>query len=103
MPTNISTPIWRCDLCGNGHADRLDLAEQCESAPLPPVLADGTPLLSANKGHFTLTPLSPTAKTDTLVKPFAGSRPGHHRHYRSSSANWTVSDKDLSPALPGFL
>lgn len=59
MPTNVSTPIWRCDLCGTTLGENFNRAELCESAPVPAQLPDGSPLLRLDKGGFSLVPLEP--------------------------------------------
>lgn len=104
MPTNVSTPIWRCDLCQNTHGDRLDLAERCESAPIPPTL-DGMPYLVTRQDRFELVTLTDTGRVDTRVSPWSEVA-GHHRVYSApgrSDQRFTISDKNVGPALPGYV
>jgi Mrp family chromosome partitioning ATPase len=45
MPTNVSTPIWRCDICGARFGEDRAAAQRCEDAGTPVVLPDGELLL----------------------------------------------------------
>lgn len=104
MPTNVSTPIWACDLCGAKHGERLDLAERCESVPLPEVLPAGTPILTAWAGRFELARLAATGRIETDIR-WGRTTPGHHREYQYQGPRdrIDVSGRDLLPGLPGFL
>jgi Mrp family chromosome partitioning ATPase len=49
MPTDISTPIWVCAICGERFGNNLDAAARCESAGIPPFLPDGELLLQYSR------------------------------------------------------
>lgn len=107
MPTNVTTPLWRCDACGTTHGERLDLAELCESAPVPDELPEGTPLLASVNSKLALMPLRATGRIETDVTPYQLVA-GHHRQYEAShpaspSSAWAVTDKKLAPAEPGHV
>lgn len=112
MPTNVSTPIWRCDVCGTTHGGRLDLAERCEAAPVPPLLPEGTPVLGVRKDEdrrdrFVLLPLTPVnGRMRTTVTAYRTEGPhSHHRTYTfpGLGGRATLDDETLSPGLPGHL
>lgn len=46
MPTNTSTPIWRCDICGARFDQDYEAACRCEAAGPPLPLPDGELVLS---------------------------------------------------------
>jgi Mrp family chromosome partitioning ATPase len=52
MPTNISTPIWVCDICGERFDEDLAAATRCESAGVPPFLPDGELVLQYSAYGF---------------------------------------------------
>ena len=107
MPTNVTRPVWACDVCGTTHGERLDLAELCETAPPPITLPAGTPVLSTDGGDgFALFPLTPTDKVATDVSQYRPTA-GHHRIYRRPAVHGNqpieVNDKHLWPLEPGRL
>ncbi|WP_128644994.1 P-loop NTPase [Rhodococcus sp. BS-15] len=105
MPTNVSTPIWRCDLCNATFGHEEAAAAECEGAPIPAELPAGTPLLVSESGIFRLRPLAATGRIDTDMKKHPR-RPGHHRCYNpldAAAAQWFLPDRELHPAKPGYV
>lgn len=105
MPTNVTRPVWACDVCGNTHGERFDLAEACEQAPIPELLPHGTPVLGrAEDKQLALRPLHPTSTITTDVTKYQR-EPGHHRIYvhEAMRGKVQVSSANLWPGRPGYL
>lgn len=88
MPTNVSRPIWRCDLCRARFDDDYEAASRCESAGLPAAMPDGALLLSyrdrasfGGRAAFVLEPLFHVPGWVGTVASRWGSRSGHTVRY----------------------
>lgn len=111
MPTDVSTPQWRCEVCQAIHGERLDLAERCEAGLTLPEMAAGTPLLVVDlDGQYRMVPLTATGRVGTNVTGWTASREEpavHSRQYAYPSPHAAglihVSDAVLRPARPGHL
>lgn len=51
MPTNVSTPIWCCDICATRFDANRDAAQRCEDAGPPTSVPDGSLLLDYSDRH----------------------------------------------------
>lgn len=111
VPTNISTPIWQCNICRNSFGDDRDTATRCEAAGPAVTLPAGTLLLRyvhpnyKGPGHFDLVPLTPTDRVTTKANSWTD-KSGHHRDYtfqQPGAQTVRISDEVLSPLLPDHL
>lgn len=78
MPTNVSKPIWRCDICGSTFGVNQALAERCEAAGPPAIFDAGLLLVHRDFGHdrgFSLLPLTALPdRIDTTIANGASMR-----------------------------
>jgi Mrp family chromosome partitioning ATPase len=86
LVTNVSKPIWRCDICGHRFDEDEAAAERCESAGQPFVLPAGSLLLDYDSGHrtpgFRLRRLFPfPGRIGTVATTYDKVRKGHTRTY----------------------
>ena len=95
MPTNVSKPIWRCDICGERFGEDERAAARCESAGQPYVLPGGTLMLDyeayayGRSGGFYLRKLFNTpSRMGTLART--------HHQLTGHTLTYTL---DLDPAL----
>lgn len=102
MPSNVSTPIWQCDICKTTHGDHRDRAELCESAGEVSPLPAGTPLLTTDRGRLRFISLTPTGRILTAVTPYQ-STPGHQVEYAEGDTRRTLNSRDLHPHTAGHL
>lgn len=90
MPTNVTQPIWQCNICRTRFGTNLAAAQRCESAGVPEVMPAGE-LMLAYQEHkwngreqgFFLRPLYPLPldyATGTLASQFSD-RCGHFPFY----------------------
>ncbi len=111
MPTDISTPVWQCDICrARFGADRA-AAQRCEAAGPPEYLPDGELCLhyreSPGGGGYQLVVLHPVAAIGTTATTYNGNA-GHIARYeadgdRYEGRNRTWDSTSLWPAQPGRL
>ncbi|WP_304663152.1 P-loop NTPase [Mycobacteroides abscessus] len=106
MPIDVATPDWQCQSCRTRFGEDLAAAQRCESAPIPDLLPEGTPVLDYSLGasRFILTPLKQTTRVVSDATRF-NDRSGHHRCYLvGTSVNaGTITDADLIPGTDGHL
>ena len=77
MPTDVSTPVWACNVCHTRHGERLETAQACEASPVPPV---AEVRLSVAGGSFHLVRLTePTLRSRTTQWQPDG---GHYWQYK---------------------
>ncbi|SLH39420.1 P-loop NTPase [Mycobacteroides abscessus] len=109
MPIDVSTPVWQCQGCHTRFGEDHPAALRCESAPVPPVLPDGTPLLQyqGSTSSFVLWPLLYTGVIETETSSF-NTASGHHRRYAMApdgrrNPDLRCTDAELHPAQAGHL
>lgn len=106
MPVDVATPDWQCQSCRTRFGEDLPAAERCESAPVPDLLPDGTPVLDYSVGSaaFTLTLLNPTERIASEATRF-NNQSGHHRCYQVGMAGnaETITDAELVPGTVGYV
>ncbi|TDC01421.1 hypothetical protein E1091_02955 [Micromonospora fluostatini] len=128
MPTNVSRPDWRCDICHTRMGDNQAAAERCESAGHPEVLPGGELLLTHERGWSErergfrlrrLYPLPLTYAIGTLASTY-NEKSGHYPYYhldvdpvphigadgvlRGPQSNPTrIEGRHLHPHRPGHL
>jgi Mrp family chromosome partitioning ATPase len=112
VPTDISTPNWRCNICGSVFGDDHDRAAFCEAAGPPVTLADGELYLdyrdprSFSRGGYTLAKLIASREIQSPAR-FYPDRNGHDRVYEVARPGATaeqsrprVKGSDLWPHDP---
>jgi Mrp family chromosome partitioning ATPase len=108
MPTNVSTPIWRCDICGARFGEDHSAAQRCEDAGTPVVLPDGELLLVYHDygQRFWLAGLEALARLGTRATAY-NDQAGHYAVYHadteaghSSSSRPTYHSDELWPHDP---
>lgn len=97
MPTNVSTPIWRCDICGERFGPDQATAERCESAGQPSIMPAGTLMLGYGSLHgsyddrFVLRQLYPFKNGHRM-----GTLAARHHQRAGHTVTYAI---DLDPAL----
>lgn len=89
MPTNVTTPIWRCDTCRRRYGEKLAAATACESAPRAVPLPPGELLLRHEGNHWSnpgfyldrLFPLPVDRYQGTTLNEYTLESPGHFAYY----------------------
>jgi Mrp family chromosome partitioning ATPase len=89
VPTNVSTPVWVCNICHTRFDADLATAERCEAAGLPAYLPTGDLALyysdsgSPAERGYRLVALSPVEAIGTLASSY-GAAVGHTARYEPS-------------------
>jgi hypothetical protein len=88
MPTDLSNPIWACDICRNRFGANLAAAQRCEAAGPPVTLPDGELILlhddsrhTGNRHGWRLGVLHPRPKIRTKATEWDAGAAGHLATY----------------------
>jgi hypothetical protein len=113
MPTDLSVPRWRCDVCAEKYegVDAYDQATACEHRPTPEVLPVGTMLLDSSSDPFN--PATwPQVQSGVIQFDYLGSGgKGHVVRYKvartrpvpGGNLQYDTRDRDMWPGRPGAL
>lgn len=100
MPTNVSTPIWACDVCRTRHDGRLDVAQACEASPVPEA---ASVRLSVRGGSYHLVRLTDPALR-TRTSPWRMTE-GHYWQYKveDTGDSYHIDGDAMLPGTAGRL
>lgn len=115
MPTDKSTPIWICDICGKPFGANLAAAQRCEDAGPPTYLPDGELALHHRDGsrragqtNYRLVVLHPLPDNIGSLAELHNSKSGHIARYEADGDRYDNRNRIwpatmLNPGTPGYL
>jgi hypothetical protein len=90
MPTDVSTPNWRCDVCKSTFREDKEAAERCEHSPVPEPLPEGAMILTFSHRFSVLrvTRVQGPNRADHGAHTWMYQIGGSHDSNKVSSAIW---------------